>query len=98
RLAVRPACEPLLCALDHGVEQAEDDVDLAPEVVEERAQRDLDLVGDLRERRLLVALLEEEARRDLDDRLSRPELLSLAESDLHNRCGHGSSEAKGYGR
>ncbi len=77
RLAGHPPEDPRAGALDDRVDHAEDDVDLRGEVVEERARGDFRGVGDLDERRLVVALLVEEARRDVHDRHPRALFLPL---------------------
>src|SRR4029079_7665696 len=82
RLALAPLAQALVRALDQRVEKAEDDVRLGREVLEEGARGDLGRIGDLRGRRRLVALLDEEPRRNGHDRLAGAPLLALAKSEL----------------
>ena len=61
---------------------AQEDVLLALEVGEDRPRRDVRRLGDLRERRLVVAALGEQPQRHPGDLLARLLLLALAQPEL----------------
>ncbi len=91
RGAGRPLVEPPLQLVENAALLAEQDVFLALEVGEDRPRRDVRRLGDLGERRLVVAALGEQPQRRAGDRLARLLLLAFPQSRLRRRACRASS-------